>query len=309
MNLVDEQDGVLLLVQRIEHLLDALFEVTAVARAGHERAHVEREDLRGAQRLGHVALVDPQRQAFGERGLADARLADEQRVVLAPAAEHLDHPLELELPANQRIDAALRRLGDQIRGVGLERIAHAGFAAIRRAGRGRLFRPAVRNRAEQREAIQALLAQEVGGVALLFLQQEHQQGAAFDLLGARRGGVHDGALDDAVEAERRFRLHRLASGHGREGAIEHFLEVGPQHRQVDAAARQDLARLRILDQGVQHVLEADEVVAAIGGDAERAPDAFERVGGKRHRRAAHAPASWGSGSSVTSRGNSCCSAS
>ena len=65
--------------------------------------------LRGLQRLGHVALVNAQRQAFGQRGLADARLADQQRVVLAAAAQHLDHALELELPADQRIDAALGR--------------------------------------------------------------------------------------------------------------------------------------------------------------------------------------------------------
>ena len=64
--------------------------------------------------------------------------------------------------------------------------------------------------AQQRQPIDALLAQEVRGVALLFLQQEHQQRAALDLLRARRCGVHDRALDDAIEAERRFGLDGLA---------------------------------------------------------------------------------------------------
>ena len=47
-DLVDEEDRVLLLVERVEDLLDALLEVAAVARAGDERAHVERVDLRAS---------------------------------------------------------------------------------------------------------------------------------------------------------------------------------------------------------------------------------------------------------------------
>ena len=49
-----------------------------------------------------------QRQPLGDRGLADAGLADEQRVVLAAAAQDLDHALELVLAADQRIDLAFR---------------------------------------------------------------------------------------------------------------------------------------------------------------------------------------------------------
>ena len=82
-----------------------------------------------------------------------------------------------------------------------------------------------------------------------------------------------------------------------------------QRRQVDAAARQDLARLRILDERVQHVLEADEIVPAIRRDAKRAADALERVGCERNRGAAHSRGSPESGSMVTSNGYSCCSAS
>ena len=176
-----------------------------------------------------------------------------------------------------------------------------------RAGRRRVA-AAVRDRAQQRQPIDALLAQEVGGVALFFLQQEHQQRAAFDLLRAGRCGVHDGPLDDAIETERRFRLDRLPPGHRRERLLEHFFEIALERLEVDAAARQDLARLRIVDHRVQQVLEADDVVAAIGREAKRAPDAFERLGRKRNRCAAHSSGPPHSGSIVTSRGYSCCSA-
>ena len=40
---VDEQDRVLVLLDLLHHLLQALFEVAAIARAGEQRAHVERE--------------------------------------------------------------------------------------------------------------------------------------------------------------------------------------------------------------------------------------------------------------------------
>ena len=43
------------------------------------------EQLLVAQALRHVAVHDAERQAFGDGGLADARLADENRIVLRAA--------------------------------------------------------------------------------------------------------------------------------------------------------------------------------------------------------------------------------
>ena len=85
--LVDEQDDVAAGADLLQHLLQALLEVAAVAGPGHERAEVERVELLGVQRLGHVAVDDVLRQAFDDRGLADAGLTDEHRVVLGAAAE------------------------------------------------------------------------------------------------------------------------------------------------------------------------------------------------------------------------------
>ena len=121
--------------------------------------------------------------------------------------------------------------------------------------------------------------------------------------------MHHRALHHAIEAERRLGLHRLAAGHRRERLVQHLFQIGLEDGEIDVAAREDLARLRIFDQRVQHVLERHEVVTAIRGDAKRAADAFERVGGKRHGRAAHSRTSRVSGSMVTSNGYSCCSAS
>ena len=106
-DLVDEQDDVAPGADLLEHLLQALLEVTAVARAGHQRAQVQRVELLVLERLRHVALDDLLGEALDDRGLADAGLADQHRVVLGPAGEHLHHPLDLLLAPDHRVELAL----------------------------------------------------------------------------------------------------------------------------------------------------------------------------------------------------------
>ena len=59
-------------------------------------------------------MGDPEGRALGDRRLADASLADEPRVVLAPAAQRLDDLLDLVLAANHRVDPARARLGCEV---------------------------------------------------------------------------------------------------------------------------------------------------------------------------------------------------
>ena len=110
MDLVDEQNRVLVLLDFLHHLLQALFEIAAIARAGEEGAHVEREHRRLGQNFRHVRVDDLSRKALGDRRLADARIANQQGVVLLTAAQHLDGPLHLGLAADKGIDAPLTRL-------------------------------------------------------------------------------------------------------------------------------------------------------------------------------------------------------
>ena len=42
------------------------------------------------QHVRHFAMHDAAREAFRDRGLADAGIADKQRIVLLAAAQHLD---------------------------------------------------------------------------------------------------------------------------------------------------------------------------------------------------------------------------
>src|SRR3954470_8484132 len=94
-DLVDEQDDVAAGADLLEDLLQPLLEVTAVAGTGDERTEVEGVELLVLQRLGHLPLDDALGQALDDGGLADAGLADEDRVVLGPPGEDLHDPLDL----------------------------------------------------------------------------------------------------------------------------------------------------------------------------------------------------------------------
>ena len=96
-----------------QHRLQPLLELAAVLGAGQQRAHVQRPHAAVLQALGHVTRGDALGQALDDRGLADAGLADQHRVVLGAAGEHLDHPAHLLVAPDHRIElAALGQLGE-----------------------------------------------------------------------------------------------------------------------------------------------------------------------------------------------------
>ena len=104
MDLVDEQDRSGYLLEFVDHPFEALLEIAPVLGAGDERTHVQRVDRALAQHFRHPLLHDEPRQPLRHGRLADAGLANVQRVVLAPPAENLDRPLDLRLPADQWVD-------------------------------------------------------------------------------------------------------------------------------------------------------------------------------------------------------------
>src|SRR5680860_1655219 len=88
-NFVDEQDRPGLSLELRQHRLKAFFEISAILRASHERAQIERINGAFLENFRHFAVYDSFRQPFGDGGFADACLAHEPRVVLAPTAEYL----------------------------------------------------------------------------------------------------------------------------------------------------------------------------------------------------------------------------
>jgi hypothetical protein len=107
--LVDERDDLAgRLRDLLQHGLEPLLELAAVLRAGDHGAEVEADDPLVLERLGHVAGDDALREPLDDGGLADAGLADEHRVVLGAAAEHLHHAADLGVAADDGSRSPLR---------------------------------------------------------------------------------------------------------------------------------------------------------------------------------------------------------
>ncbi len=124
--LVDEEDDLALGVLDLgEHGLDPLLELAAVLRAGEQRADVERPDALALQALGHVAGDDPLREPLDDRRLPHAGVADQHRVVLRAAREHLDHAPDLLVAADDRVELALLGELGQVAAELLERLVGA----------------------------------------------------------------------------------------------------------------------------------------------------------------------------------------
>ena len=79
------------------------------------------DDALVLEALGHVAADDPLGEPLDDGRLADARLADEDRVVLRPARQDLDDAADLLVATDDRVELAGPRLGGQVAAVLLER--------------------------------------------------------------------------------------------------------------------------------------------------------------------------------------------
>ena len=81
--------------------------------------------LTSLQRRRHVALDQAQREALDHRRLADAGLADQDRVVLAAAQQDVDQLSDLLVAAEDRVDLPGPRLLGQVLGEAVQRLGLA----------------------------------------------------------------------------------------------------------------------------------------------------------------------------------------
>ncbi len=280
-DLVDEEDGAGDLAKRGDHRLQTLLEVAAETGTGEQRAHVEGEDARGLERVRDAALVDLEREPLRQCRLADPGLADEYRVVLAAPAEHARGALELDVAADQRVDLAGRRSCDQVHGEEREGILLLAaavflllFVVIARVAFGdtallRDLRDAVRDVAHHVEPRDALLLEQIRRVGIGLAEDRDQHVAAEDLVLPRGLHVRGGALDDALEPQRLLGRHVGAVRQALELFVEEGLDLALQLGDVAAAMAYDLRDVGVVQQRIEHVLDAEELVAPPAGFAHR----------------------------------------
>ena len=124
--LVDEEDDLPLgCLDLVQDGLEPLLELAPVLRPGEQRADVEGPHALALQPFGNVAGDDALSEALDDGRLADTGLADQDRVVLRPAREHLDDSPNFLVAADHRIELALLRLGGQVAAELLERLVRA----------------------------------------------------------------------------------------------------------------------------------------------------------------------------------------
>ena len=127
-----------------DELLDALLELAAVLRAGHDGGQRHLDEPRALELVRDLARSDALGEPLDDRGLADAGRAEQHRVALGRAQQRLDHPLRLLLAVEHRREHALARQLGQV----------AADAIEQRRGRGRGFRPSgSRSAVEARGAV------------------------------------------------------------------------------------------------------------------------------------------------------------
>ena len=107
MDLVDEQNDVARLLNFFDAFLQAVLEFAAILGTGDQRRDVKRDQTLVAQDVGNLVGNDELSQALDDSGFANARLADEKRVVLLAARKDLHDALDLAGAADNGVKSAL----------------------------------------------------------------------------------------------------------------------------------------------------------------------------------------------------------
>ena len=123
-NLVDEQNDLpFLLLQIVDYRLQPFLELAAELCTRNQRTEIQRQYAFVFQALGHLAIDDALGQTLDDRGLADAGLANQHRIVLGSALQHLNGPANFLVPTDHRIESRLLGTLGQVHGVLLQRLA------------------------------------------------------------------------------------------------------------------------------------------------------------------------------------------
>ena len=109
MNLIDEQDDVPTSADFLQYLLETFLEVAAVARARHQRAHIQGIKLFIFQGFRDVAADNTLSQSFHHGGFTHPGFAHQDRIVLGAPGQNLHDAFHFLGPPDDRVKFGLAR--------------------------------------------------------------------------------------------------------------------------------------------------------------------------------------------------------
>ena len=207
-------------------------------------------------------------EALDDGGLADAGLADEDRVVLGAAGEDLHDPLHLLVAADDRVQLALARGGGEV-AAELVEDRRAGGGALLRGGAGvdgllaLVAGEHLHDGLANRGQVRAELREDLGGDALALAQQPEQDVLGADVVVAELEGLAQGELEDLLGARREGDV----AGGGGLALADDLDDLGAHGVQGDVHRLESLGGdpLALVDEAEEEVLRADVVVVERAG--------------------------------------------
>ena len=159
MQLVDEKDNLAFLgSDLLQDGFQALFKFAAEFRPSDERTEIERHQLLAAQAFRHVTVNDALGKAFGNRRLADAGLADQNRIVLGTPGQDLHGAANFLVPPDHGINLSFTDAFSQVGRIFFQRIVEIFCcSSVRPAALTHLF-----DRTVQQLRVDPSLRQRVG---------------------------------------------------------------------------------------------------------------------------------------------------
>ena len=212
-HLVDEQDDAAFgRSDLLQHGLQPLLELAAILGARDQRAQIERQQPLVFQALRHVAIENPQRQPLDDRGLADAGLADQHRIVLGASGQHLDGAADFLVAPDHGIELAVARGLGEVAGILFQRV-------IGILGRGAVGgAPLAQGLDRGVEVLRrdAAFLEDRAGIAVFFQRQSEQQPLDGDkTVAGLLGGLFRG-IERARQFGREIDLSGAAPGNFRQ---------------------------------------------------------------------------------------------
>ena len=105
MDLVDEQDDLPFSGNHfLNHAFQPFLEFSLEFGPGDQGPHIKGKDLFGLQVFRYIPVNDPVGESFGNGGLSHAGFPDEDRVILRSPGKDLQHPADLFVTTDDRIE-------------------------------------------------------------------------------------------------------------------------------------------------------------------------------------------------------------